>query len=200
MIYVLGIDPGETSGWAFLACAQDMTIKLLAHGSTGEIDGTTGVHVTQVLDALEERMSWLKPQATVVAIERVFIPGGGDDRKGKNRAQAIAALDTQAAAFRWVGIAESRGYLIYQYADHKIGVPPGAWRSRELGQKKWTRKTAKAAALRVAKSRYDASFPAERHHVAEAIHIAAFAAVNIREAARAARAAKAKKERDRDGE
>lgn len=181
MIYVFSADAATVTGWSLMACAMDTTLKLLAHGATGEVAGTTGVEVGQTFDALAGALKWLQPKQVVFAYERLFLPTAAEDEDGSTRAKAVGTMTAQLCVGRWVGIAEERGYLVYHYTDGKPGVPPGAWRNARLGKQRWTRKKAKAAALRRVAKVYDLKLEEKRHHTAEAICLGEFVALDIRD-------------------
>jgi len=166
MTYVLGVDPGVTSGWCLFGDG-----KPLEWGQTGKPgQRTTGKDVDGVLNAIVDNLSRTNLYELVtLAIEGQFIPdaaGKGD----RQRHMANSALVTARMAGIWIGICQAHGLEVL----NMDGIAPVAWRSAVWGGR-WTTEQAKRHSVEMAASVWGVRILKTHHHTAEAMWIASYA-------------------------
>lgn len=171
MIRVLGVDPGSVSGWALLE-AWPGGSAVIKYGS---VRTDHGLGASQVI----AQWAHVVDTRPTLAIEGQFVPRQGG-KGGKERAQAVDALKTAMHAGGWLYLAESMRWDIYRHSKAQIGIPPQTWRTAIYGScRGWSSEKFKAHAIWAAKAVHGVELPATKHHVAEAIHIAQYAANGI---------------------
>lgn len=161
MTYVLGVDPGVTSGWCLFGDG-----KPIEWGQTGKPKHrTTGANVYGVVNQI---LGGIR-QPTIVAIEGQFLP----DAAGKgqrHRMQAVSTLITSRMAGIWMGVCQAHGLEVFN-AD---GIAPVTWRSAVWGGR-WTTEQAKRHSVEMAASAWGIRVLKSHHHTAEAMWIASYA-------------------------
>lgn len=180
MIYVAGVDPGVTSGWA-LACHLRPKLRIVDHGQLGKRFRPHGRDIRGVLEGCLDRAR--STGGTLqLACEGQFIP----DKAGKGqekRAQAVDILKTAIVAGQWIGIAQSLGIEVFESKGEPT-IQFDVWRKAVWGHARWRTEQAKRHAVEMLAYTYGVRLPIGQHHTAEAAWIAAYAATELDHRAR----------------
>lgn len=181
MKYVLGVDPGVISGWAFVG--SNGPILWGQCGKKGA--GCTGADVRIVLNECHT-------ERFVLAIEGQFLPDesgksivkGRGKESAKDRHKAVSSLKTALYAGMWIGICQEHGIDVFKHEDKRgrreLTIPPVTWRSKVWGGR-WTNEQAKKHAVEMANAVWNITVLKTHHHEAEAMWIAEYALRELRQ-------------------
>lgn len=162
MTYVLGVDPGYISGWAFL----DLGGTPIDWGQTGKKGKrTTG---PEIVDIMENRLGQFRP--LVLAIEGQFVLDGGG-KGGANHGKTLSTFGTTRIRGMWEAVAEICEVELFA----EEGIQATTWRNAVWGKGLWTTEQSKKHAVAMALAAWGVSVLKTHHHEAEAMWIAVYA-------------------------
>lgn len=160
--WVLGVDPGNPSGWALLSPLGILVKWGALGGPRKHVDGEGVAECLQECERLTTGN--LRP---LLAIEGQFVLDGGGKGE-KNHCKSLSTLKTAKVAGIWIGVAQ---FLGWQVMDD---IQPSTWRSAVWGGR-WTTEQAKRHAVEMCLLAWGVRILSTHHHTAEAAWIAEYA-------------------------